>query len=210
MKTVKSILAIVCFLLFALSLTSAPADTSSANPAPFTTDDAVVDDLNAGMSTTQVEGLSGKPNEIKYSDVTPGDKAREVWGYDGMNLTFENDRLVKAEVFGKGHTGPRGVKVGDPVTSAIRKFYISPKAYGDVFYWNEGAGDFNPNLPVADCGYMKVNADGTYELFYLAYSNPTSEEILTETSEHTAQGHSASFNVKASPTGVISFEWSAD
>ena len=63
------------------------------------------------------------------------------------------------------HGSARCEGVGDPVTSVIRKFYISPKAYGDVFYWNEGAGDFNPNLPVADCGYMKVNADGTYELF---------------------------------------------
>jgi hypothetical protein len=207
MKAIRSCLAIVCSLLFAFALTSALAKDAGENPTRFGTPDLTVNGVGSGSSGDDVKGELGNPKEIKFFDGTAEDQAREVWYYDGMELTFQNNRLVRAKVFMKGFKGPRDVQVGDPITGVIRKFFVSPnKTSGTVFYWNEAAGEFSPNQP--DCGYMEVNADGTYVLTYLALSNPTVDEVMMMDQGNASGGGVAVFTVNADSSGVTSYEWS--
>jgi hypothetical protein len=215
MKNVKNMLAIGCFLLLVLSLTSAPADNGAdETPARFEATNLTINDKEIG-SKEDAEKYLGSPDEIKFYDEITGDEVREEWIYDGLTLTFRYSKLIKAEIYKKGYTGPHMVEVGMLARDVVNSFYASPNSPNSgQFYWNEALGAFDPNHPEADCGYAEKGDDGFAYFKYLASLNPRSDDLDRidqdeyDMAENDSEYNFTSFEVKLDDTGVVSMVWS--
>ena len=117
------------------------------NKEIFTIKDLTVNNLKFGSTSEEVKSELGKPS--KEEKIIKNNYEYLVLTYPGLKLSlrenYSNYILVKAEITSNKYTTSRKIKVGNRITSAIKKYNISISE-GNYIYKNYNYEALSENL----------------------------------------------------------------
>ena len=206
MKSIKTILAIACCALLALSLIAAQAEELQISKARFALQDMNVANVYVGATPEEARAVFGDPADSITETSGATDEKTEIYHYAGLTLTFSAGKLTGAEVSGDGVTGPRGVTVGMTLNDVAYRFYMDPDTNSaNVLYTSGYVEMLDSQLP--PCGYVQRYDDGTYSLNYVAPEAPFSAETLSDPMDYIYETL-ATFIVSFGADGIVqSYTW---
>jgi hypothetical protein len=207
MNSIRRILATVCALALAFSLTAAQAEDVTIEKARFSPYDMNVNYVYLHASKDEAQAVF--PNLLGSETTTSAatGETEETWNYSGMNLTFSGEgKLIGADVTSAAYTGPRGIKVGMTALQVFELFYMDPKSTTSSLFYSAGYVEaFAAQLP--PCGYVQCNDDGTFDLMYLAPLTAYGDDVLANPTDFVYQ-NTAQFTVHFDSTATVTgFSW---
>ena len=207
MKSVRSILAIVCSILLIVSLSSAAAGTDPVT-ARFSSHDMAVSYVYAGETRDIAAAVFGDPASSEYVMSEATGEITETWYYDDLTLTFtEEGKLISAETDHAAYVGPRGVAVGQTLDDVISRFYVDPALGSDTILYTSGVVEFT-EAQFPPCGYVQANDDGTYFLVYVAPDTPFGDDVLSDPMDYVYEPL-ATFVVNFDSNAIVTdYNWS--
>ncbi len=203
MKPARKLLS---FLLVAILIFSQTAAFASA-PGIFTQADLNVNTAYAGATQDEISAAFGDPlSSEEYTVPATGD-TEVLWQYDGLAFTFTDGTLSMAAWENPTLIGPRGLCVGDKLTTVQSAFYMDETLSGtDIFYTAGYVETLGTELPPS--AVLRRNDDETYTVTYLSPLQPYDEDVLSDPMNYVYQPHASLVFTFGAEDTVTAISWS--